>query len=97
MTSGVRTPARRATVAPLMGPIAADAFEAAIENAICRPHDLFDLDGDTMLRYRNGRVETFDSDTLCPAFEWSLVLEAAHRAASFARKDVMRIFDHPNT
>lgn len=64
MSGGNCTRARRDTVAPLSGPIAADAFEATIENAIVKAHDLFDLDGDTMIRYRNGRVETFDSDTL---------------------------------
>ncbi|MCK1281774.1 hypothetical protein IVB46_41825 [Bradyrhizobium sp. 61] len=35
-----------------------------IGSAICRPDDLFDLDGDTLLRYRNGCVETLNSDTL---------------------------------
>lgn len=61
--------ARRETVAPLSGPIAGDAFEAAIENAIIRANDLFDLDGETMIRYRNGCVETFDSDTPHLTFE----------------------------
>ncbi|MBZ0149384.1 MAG: hypothetical protein K8F62_17855 [Pseudorhodoplanes sp.] len=53
MTAGI--PTRR---------LAADAFEAMIENAIMRPEDLFDLDGDTLLRRRNGCIETFDADVL---------------------------------
>lgn len=69
MSAGIRNPARGETLAPLSGPIAADAFEAAIESAICRPNDLFDLDGDTLLRFRNGCVETFDSDLLCLSFD----------------------------
>lgn len=60
----VSTAARGYVLAPFTGPIACDAFETAVENAICRPNYLFDLDGDTLLRYRNGCVETFDSDTL---------------------------------
>lgn len=59
------TAARRETVAP----IAADAFEAAIEDAIIRAHDLFALDGETLIRYRNGCVETFDSDLPHPRFD----------------------------
>lgn len=38
--------------------IAADEFEARIENAIFRADDLYDLDGETVLRCRDGRVET---------------------------------------
>ncbi|OCK55408.1 hypothetical protein [Bradyrhizobium sp. LMTR 3] len=64
MSSVARTAARGHALAPFTGPIATDAFEAAIGFAICRPDDLFDLDGDTLLRYRNGCVEAFDSDTL---------------------------------
>ena len=77
MTGGDRTRARRETVAPAPSFIgaggavaeghrrlAADAFEAMIENAIMRPEDLFDLDGDTLLRRRNGCIETFDADVL---------------------------------
>jgi hypothetical protein len=41
-------------------PLAADAFEAIIEQAIGCPCDLYDLDGDTVLLNRNGRVETCD-------------------------------------
>jgi len=40
--------------------LAADAFEAMIEAAIIRPHDLYDLDGDTLLVSRDGLVETCD-------------------------------------
>jgi hypothetical protein len=64
VSSAARTAARGHTLAPFTGPIATDAFEAAVASAIYRPDDLFDLDGDTLLRYRNGCVETFDSDTL---------------------------------
>lgn len=45
-------------------PIAADAFEDMVELAIGCPRDLYDLDGDTVLVSRNGRVETCDRD-LC--------------------------------
>ena len=37
--------------------LAADAFEARIENAIVRPDDLYDLDGETFLRRCGGQVE----------------------------------------
>lgn len=40
---------------------AADAFESMIEDAIVRPEDLYELDGDTLLRRRNGCIETFDA------------------------------------
>lgn len=40
------------------GRLAASAFEASIENAILRADDLYDLDGETLLRHRDGRVET---------------------------------------
>ena len=43
---------------PRPGRIAADPFEACIENAIMRPDDLFDLDGETFLRNVGGRIET---------------------------------------
>lgn len=69
MSGEACTRARRETAAPLPGPIAADAFEALIENAIVRANDLFELDGDTTIRYRDGRVETLDSDLLHVAFE----------------------------
>lgn len=42
-----------------LGPIAADAFEALIENSITRCEDLYDLDGETLFRSRNGQIETF--------------------------------------
>jgi len=38
--------------------IAADAFEARIEDTVFRAEDLYDLDGETVLRSRDGRVET---------------------------------------
>jgi len=38
--------------------IAADDYEARIEDAIFRVEDLYDLDGETVLRCRDGRVET---------------------------------------
>lgn len=38
--------------------IAADAYEARIEDAIFRAQDLYDLDGETAFRRRDGRVET---------------------------------------
>lgn len=41
-------------------PLAADAFEALVENAIINTQDLYDLDGETFLKVRNGTVETFD-------------------------------------
>lgn len=46
---------------PLFSPrqIAADEYEARIENAIVRPDDLYDLDGETFFRNRNGCIETF--------------------------------------
>lgn len=50
--------------------IAADAFEARMEDTILRGKDLYDLDGETFLRSRDGRVETGSSE----AFErdvWS--------------------------
>lgn len=41
-------------------PLAADAFETLIENRITRCEDLYDLDGETCFRRRNGVIETFD-------------------------------------
>ena len=38
--------------------IAADAYEARIEDTIVRAQDLYDLDGETAFRRRDGRVET---------------------------------------
>jgi hypothetical protein len=42
----------------LFSRLAADAFEARIEDTILRGEDLYDLDGETFLRCRDGRVET---------------------------------------
>lgn len=39
-------------------PIAADDYEARVERTICRADDLYDLDGETFFRYRDGCVET---------------------------------------
>ena len=44
--------------------IAANAFEHMIENQIVSPNDLYDLDGETFLRCRDGRIETGDPETL---------------------------------
>lgn len=44
--------------------LAGDAFEARIENAIMRAGDLYDLDGETVLRNRDGRIETCSSECL---------------------------------
>jgi hypothetical protein len=38
--------------------IAADAYEARVEDAILKADDLFDLDGETFFRCRDGRIET---------------------------------------
>ena len=38
--------------------IAADEFETLVENAIVRAQDLYDLDGETFFRNRNGCIET---------------------------------------
>lgn len=40
--------------------IAGDAYEHMIENRIVVPADLYDLDGETFLRSRDGRIETGD-------------------------------------
>lgn len=48
---------------PRPGRLAASAFEASIENAILRADDLYDLDGETLLRHRDGRVETSSCET----------------------------------
>jgi hypothetical protein len=69
MSGRLRNRARGETPALPGAPIAGDAFEAAIESAIMRPADLFDLDGDTLLRYRNGCVEVLDSDALYLALD----------------------------
>jgi hypothetical protein len=47
---------------PRPGRLAANAFEASIENQILRADDLYDLDGETFLRGRDGRVETASFD-----------------------------------
>jgi len=44
--------------------LAADAYETMIENTIFRAQDLYDLDGETFLRNRNGCVETGDEIAL---------------------------------
>lgn len=44
--------------------IAGDAYEHMIENRIIAPNDLYDLDGETFLRTRDGRVETGDFNLL---------------------------------
>lgn len=44
--------------------IAADAYEARIENTILRAEDLYDLDGETAFRSRDGRVETGTPEAL---------------------------------
>jgi len=59
--SGQQNPARRETVAPFSRRIAADPFEARIENKIMR-EDCFDLDGNTLLRFRRGQIETCDAE-----------------------------------
>ena len=38
--------------------LAADLYEARSENTILRANDLYDLDGETACRRRDGRVET---------------------------------------
>ena len=43
-------------------PVAGDAFEAMIESAITRADDLYDLDGETLFRRRNGCIETCDAE-----------------------------------
>ena len=42
--------------------IAADEFESRIERPICRIDDLYDLDGETFFRNRNGCIETFSAE-----------------------------------
>ncbi len=44
----------------LSRPLAADAFEALVENSIIHTQDLYDLDGETFLKVRSGTVETLD-------------------------------------
>lgn len=48
---------------PLPNRLAADAFEASIENAIVRADDLYELDGETFLRNRGGCIETGSAET----------------------------------
>lgn len=45
------------------GRLAADAFEAGIENAITRAGDLYELDGETFLRHVGGRIETGSAES----------------------------------
>lgn len=47
---------------PLRYRLAHDSYEARIENAILRAEDLYDLDGETLFRIREGQVETGDAD-----------------------------------
>jgi hypothetical protein len=49
--------------------LAADAFEARIEDAIMRPADLYELDGETFLRNNGGRIETGTAESFGEA--WS--------------------------
>jgi hypothetical protein len=42
--------------------LAADAFEEKIERAFFRSETMIILDGETVQRSRNGRIETSDSD-----------------------------------
>jgi hypothetical protein len=43
---------------PRPGRLAANTYEASIEDAILRADDLYDLDGETAFRRRDGRIET---------------------------------------
>ena len=43
-------------------PLAADEFEQRIERQIYRADDLWDLDGETFFRNRNGCIETFSAE-----------------------------------
>jgi hypothetical protein len=45
------------------GRLAADSFEASIEDAIVRPADLYELDGETFLRNVGGCIETGSAET----------------------------------
>ena len=56
------------SISPLPRRIAADAFEARMEDAILRAEDLYDLDGETAFRSRDGRVETGTLEAL--SREW---------------------------
>ena len=49
-------------MSPFFRPLAADAFEALVENAIIRSEDLYDLDGETAFRRRGGTIETFSME-----------------------------------
>lgn len=50
--------------------LARDTFESRIENAIVRSEDLYDLDGETFVRFRGGCVETCDAEALAND-DWS--------------------------
>jgi hypothetical protein len=43
--------------------LAADAYEASVENAIVRAQDLYELDGETLFRNRGGCIETGTAET----------------------------------
>jgi hypothetical protein len=43
---------------PRPGHLASSSYEAYIETAIMNADDLYDLDGETLLRNRDGRIET---------------------------------------
>jgi hypothetical protein len=46
----------------LFNPRADEAFELFIGTAIGRAEDLYDLDGETAFRRRDGRIETFSAE-----------------------------------
>lgn len=56
------------SISSLLRRLAADAYEARMENAILRAEDLYDLDGETVFRSRDGRVETGTPEAL--SREW---------------------------
>ena len=64
-TGGKRRRQRSSAMSSFSRPtrLAADAYEARVENAITRPDDLYELDGETFLRNRGGRIETGSAET----------------------------------
>ncbi len=48
----------------LFNPYADEAFEIFIGTSINRAEDLYELDGETLFRRRDGQVETFDAELL---------------------------------
>lgn len=42
--------------------LAADLYETLVEDQILRATDLYDLDGETFFRNRNGCIETFSAE-----------------------------------